>query len=91
MLAEIYQQIQLPRLAKDYYLKSAKLTEVDDVAGSAKIEAALGEIYAALGSKEEAIRWLKLASNKYEKLGEFQRGDELKLSLEKLQQQLGEE
>ena len=91
ILAEIYQHIQLPRLAKDYYLKSAKLTEVDDVAGSAKIEAALGEIYAALGSKEEAIRWLKLASNKYEKLGEFQRGDELKLSLEKLQQQLGEE
>ena len=40
---------------------------------------------------EEAIRWLKLAFNKYEKLGEFQRGDEVKLSLEKLQQQLGEE
>ncbi len=69
MLGEIYQQIQLPGLAKDYYLRSAKLTVVDDVAGSAKIEAALGEVYATLGSKEEAIRWLKLASNKYEKLG----------------------
>ena len=80
ILAEIYQHIQLPRLAKDYYLKSAKLTEVDDVVGSAKVEAALGEVYAALGSKEEAIRWFKLASNKYEKLGEFQRGDEVKLS-----------
>ncbi|MDJ0553779.1 MAG: tetratricopeptide repeat protein [Microcoleaceae cyanobacterium MO_207.B10] len=91
ILGEIYQQIQLPELAKDYFFKSAKLTEVDDVVGSAKIEAALGEVYATLGSKEEAIRWLKLAFNKYEKLGEFQRGDEVKLSLEKLQQQLGEE
>ncbi len=91
MLGEIYQQIQLPELAKNYFFKSAKLTEVDDVVGSAKIEAALGEVYATLGSKEEAIRWLKLAFNKYEKLGEFQRGDEVKLSLEKLQQQLGEE
>ncbi|NEQ39348.1 MAG: tetratricopeptide repeat protein [Okeania sp. SIO3I5] len=91
MLGEIYQQIQLPELAKDYYLESAKLTGVDDVAGSAKVEAALGEVYATLGSKEEAIRWLKLAFNKYEKLGEFQRGDEVKLSLEKLQQQLAEE
>ncbi|MDJ0517413.1 MAG: tetratricopeptide repeat protein [Trichodesmium sp. MO_231.B1] len=91
MLGEIYQQIQLPGLAKDYYLESAKLTGVDDVAGSAKVEAALGEVYGTLGSNEEAIRWLKLAFNKYEKLGEFQRGDEVKLSLEKLQQQLRKE
>ncbi|MDY7002628.1 MAG: tetratricopeptide repeat protein [Cyanobacteriota bacterium] len=90
MLGEIYQQIQLPGLAKNYYLQSTKLTGVDDVVGTAKIEAALGEVYATLGSNEEAIRWLKLASNKYEKLGEFQRGDEVKSSLEKLQKQLGE-
>ncbi|NEO52377.1 MAG: hypothetical protein F6K54_04350 [Okeania sp. SIO3B5] len=91
MLGEIYQQIQLPGLAKNYYLRSVKLTGVDDVVGRAKVEAALGEVYASLGSNEEAIRWLKLASNKYENLGEFQRGDEVKLSLEKLQQELGEE
>ncbi|NEP85122.1 MAG: tetratricopeptide repeat protein, partial [Okeania sp. SIO3B3] len=91
ILGEIYQQIQLPGLAKNYYLQSAKLTGVDDVVGTAKIEATLGEVYATLGSNEEAIRWLKLASNKYEKLGEFQLGDEVKLSLEKLQQELGEE
>jgi len=91
MLGKIYEQIQLPGLAKDYYLESAKLTGIDDVAGSAKVEAALGEVYATLGSKEEAIRWLKLAFNKYEKLGEFQRGDEVKLSVEKLQQQLRKE
>ena len=90
-LGEIYQQIQLPGLAKDYYLESAKLTGGDDVAGSAKVEAALGEVYATLGSREEAIHWLTLAFNRYEKLGEFQRGNELKLSLEKLKQQLVEE
>ncbi|MEB3340966.1 tetratricopeptide repeat protein [Okeania sp.] len=91
MLGEIYQKIQLLKSAKDYYLKSVKLIGIDDVGGKAKIEAALGKVYANLGSKEEAIRWLKLAFNKYEKLGEFQQRDELKLSLEKLQEQLGEE
>ena len=91
MLAEIYQQIQLPELAKNYYLQSAKLIGVDDVGGKAEVEAALGEVYTTLGSKEDAIYWLKLAFNSYEKLGELQRGDELKLSLEKLKQQLGEE
>ena len=91
VLGEIYQHIQLPRIAKNYYLKSAKLTAVDNIAGTAKIEAALGEVYATLGSREEAIHWLTLAFNRYEKLGEFQRGNELKLSLEKLKQQLVEE
>ncbi len=91
MLGEIYQQIQLPELAKDYYLKSVKLTAVDDVVGRAKVEAALGEVYATLGSKKEAIRWLNLAYKRYEELGQVQRGDELKLSLEKLHKQLREE
>ena len=67
------------------------MTAVDNIAGTAKIEAALGEVYATLGSREEAIHWLTLAFNRYEKLGEFQRGNELKLSLEKLKQQLVEE
>ena len=87
MLGEIYQKIQLPELAKNYYLKSVRLIGINDVGGKAKIEAALGKVYANLGNKEEAISWLKLAFNKYEKLGEFQRRDDLKLSLEKLQEQ----
>lgn len=84
MLGEIYQQIQLPQLAKDYYLQSAKLIGVDDVGGKAEVEAALGEVYATLGSKEDAIYWLNLAYNRYEKLGESERGKELKSLVEKL-------
>ncbi|MGD1700516.1 tetratricopeptide repeat protein [Dapis sp. BLCC M229] len=91
ILGEIYQQIQLPALAKDYYLQSAELMAVDDVAGRGKLEATLGEVYAILGSNEEAIRWLNLAYKRYEELGQVERGDELKLSLEKLHKQLREE
>lgn len=86
MLGGLYQEIQLPEFAKDYYLKSAGLIAINDVAGSAEIQAALGEVLAALGQKEEAIRWFKLAYNRYEELGEFQRGNELKLWVERLNQ-----
>ena len=91
LILKVVEVITSSETAKNYYLKSAKLTAVDNIAGTAKIEAALGEVYATLGSREEAIHWLTLAFNRYEKLGEFQRGNELKLSLEKLKQQLVEE
>ncbi|MDY7021902.1 MAG: hypothetical protein SWJ54_11170 [Cyanobacteriota bacterium] len=84
MLGTLYQQIQLPIFAKEYYLKSVGLIAINDVPGNAEIQAALGEVYATLGEKEEAIHWLKLAYNHYEELGEFQRGLEVQQLLERL-------
>ncbi len=84
ILGELYQQIQLPFLAKDYYLKSIELMATDNQAGNAAIEAALGNIYLTLGNLEEAAYWLNVASNRYEALGEFQRGQELKQLIERL-------
>ncbi|MEL7035316.1 MAG: tetratricopeptide repeat protein [Cyanobacteria bacterium J06592_8] len=84
MLGTLYQQIQLPVFAQEYYLKSLGLIEIDDVAGSAEVQAALGEVYAALGEKEKAIHWLKLANNSYQELGESERGEEVQKLLEGL-------
>ncbi|MEB3277541.1 MAG: hypothetical protein VKK42_01280 [Lyngbya sp.] len=83
-LGEIYQEIQLPFLAKDSYLKAVELMADEDIAGIAEVQTALGEIYLTLNQKKEAVNWFMLAYNQYKELGEQQRQTEIKELVEKI-------
>jgi hypothetical protein len=85
-LGEIYQQIQLPLLARDNYLKAVELIPDEDIAGIAEVQADLGQIYRTLGQKKEAVYWLTLAYNQYQQLGEQQRQTEIKQLVEQISQ-----
>ncbi|MEA5518290.1 hypothetical protein [Limnoraphis robusta] len=85
-LGELYQEIQLPLLAKESYLKAVELIADEDIAGMAEVQAALGQIYRTLGQKKEAVYWLTLAYNQYQQLGEQQRQTEIKQLVEQISQ-----
>jgi hypothetical protein len=77
-LGEFYQQVGLLVLAESRYTRALELAETTgDVEGAAAAKAKLGEVYLALGNKNEALRWWTQAQTGYESLGDSQRASQI--------------
>jgi hypothetical protein len=83
-LGKLYQQVGLSRQAEENYLKAAELAATEDSDEQAVVAEDLGEMYAVLGERDNAIELLKRALIRYEALGDSQRVSELKNQLTKL-------
>jgi hypothetical protein len=77
-LGDLYRHTGLSLHAQEEYTRAVELAEADqDVEGEAAAQAALGEVYAALGDADEAVSCLEKAQSGYEALGDTQRASEL--------------
>ncbi|MGB0383454.1 MAG: tetratricopeptide repeat protein [Ardenticatenaceae bacterium] len=86
LLGDLYRQIGLPLLAEGHYVQAITLSEaINDLEGQAAAQAALGEVYASLNNKQQAIHWLSEAQSGYEILGDIQRVIEIASLLEELE------
>jgi tetratricopeptide (TPR) repeat protein len=66
-LGDLYGQMELLSQAEKHYLNAFELaTTADNIEGQANAAARLGEVYAALGSSDEASRWQKEAQERYQ-------------------------
>jgi hypothetical protein len=73
-LGDLYRRIGLSLLAETRYSEAVTLAETArDIEALAAAQAGLGDVYAALGNKDEAVRWLKQAQAGYDALGDSQR------------------
>ena len=85
-LGDLYQQVGLPILAESNYTNALDLAEaIGDIEGTAAAQAGLGEVYAALGNKNEAVRWLTQAQTGYENLGDSQRASQIATQIAELE------
>lgn len=73
---DLYLEIGLNLLAESRYLRANELAAAD-VEGQALAAASLGKVYEAIANRQEAIRWLTQARNRYQVLGDTQRLGEL--------------
>jgi hypothetical protein len=84
-LGELYQQTNQPDLAQKRYLKAVELaTTAKDVEEKAAAQAGLGELYAARGNVNQAVRYLKDAQTGYESLGNKEQVNTIRLRIEQL-------
>ncbi|HBL10161.1 MAG TPA: hypothetical protein DD379_01760 [Cyanobacteria bacterium UBA11162] len=71
-VGDLYYSIGLGSEAKPYYCEAVKQAEDSgNVEEQALALEQMGEVYALLGQKDEAIYWLRQASTKYELLGDL--------------------
>ncbi|MEG4276730.1 tetratricopeptide repeat protein [Microcoleus sp. MON1_C1] len=83
-LGELYWQEGVTLLAENHYLKAHELASAaKDIGEQAQLEEALGEIYVAIGEKQEAVRWLTQAINSHKALGNTQRVKEIETQIAK--------
>ncbi len=84
-LGELYWQEGVTLLAESNYLKAHELASAArDVGEEAQLEEALGDLYLAIGEKQEALRWLTQAIESHKTLGNTQRVKELETQIAKL-------
>lgn len=84
-LGDLYWQEGVTLLAESNYLKAHELASVaKDIGEQAQLEEALGEMYVAIGEKQEAVRWLTQAINSHKALGNTQRVKEIETQIAKL-------
>lgn len=84
-LGDLYWQEGVTLLAENHYLKAHELASAaKDIGEQAQLEEALGEMYGAIGEKQEALRWLTQAINSHKALGNTQRVKELETQIAKL-------
>jgi tetratricopeptide (TPR) repeat protein len=83
ILGDLYLETGLNLLAESRYLRAIELAAAD-VEAQALAAASLVKVYEAIANRQEAIRWLTQAHNRYQVLGDRQRLGEL----EKQQRQL---
>ena len=87
-LGELYQQVGLLTLAESRHNFALKAAETSgDVESIAAAQKGLGEVYMALGNKNEAVRWLTEAKAGYESLGDLQRANQIADQLQDLGKQ----
>ena len=84
ILGELYREVGLNLLAQKHYLKAFELAADEDVEGQAIAAEELGEVYVAIANRQEAIRWLTQARDRYQLLGNTQRACELTQQLSRL-------
>jgi tetratricopeptide (TPR) repeat protein len=86
-LGDLYQQVGLLVQAEARYLRAVEIAEeVGDVESAALAKAKLGDVYLALGNKNQAREWLAQAQSGYESLGDSQRVNEISEQLQDLNQ-----
>lgn len=84
-LGDLYQQTNQQDLAQKRYLKAVELaTTAKDVEEKAAAQAGLGELYAARGNVNQAVRYLKDAQTGYESLGNKQQANTVRHRVEQL-------
>lgn len=84
-LGNLYWQEGVTLLAESNYLKAHELASTaKDIGEQAQLEEALGEMYVAIGEKQEAVRWLTQALNSHKTLGNTSRIGELEERIKKL-------
>lgn len=84
-LGNLYWQEGVTLLAESNYLKAHELASAaKDIGEQAQLEEALGEMYVAIGEKQEAVRWLTQALNSHKTLGNTSRMEELEELIKKL-------
>lgn len=84
-LGDLYWQKGVTLLAENNYLKAHELASAaKDIGEQAQLEEALGELYGAIGEKQEAIRWLTQAIDSHKTLGNTQRVKQLETQIDKL-------
>ena len=70
-LGDFYLQSGVNLLAEQNYLKALDLSQTaGDVEGQAECQKGLGEVYAGLGQRDQAIQWLNRALENYITLGD---------------------
>ncbi len=85
VLGDLYQNIGLSLLAEEHYLTAIQLTKTsEDIEGLSVAQEGLGEVYMALGNKDEAIKWLSQAQEGYQILGDTQRVNQVAELLEEI-------
>lgn len=88
-LGDLYWQDGVTLLAESNYLTAQELASAaKDIGEQAQLEEALGELYGAIGEKQEALRWLTQAINSHKALGNTQRVKELETQIAKLKASL---
>lgn len=88
-LGDLFWQEGVTLLAESNYLKAQELASAaKDIGEQAQLEEALGELYGAIGEKQEAVRWLAQAINSHKALGNTQRVKELETQIAKLKASL---
>ncbi|MEG4272325.1 MULTISPECIES: tetratricopeptide repeat protein [unclassified Microcoleus] len=84
-LGDLYWQEGVTLLAESNYLQAHKLASAaKDIGEQAQLEEALGELYGAIGEKQEAVRWLMRATNSHKALGNTPRVKEIETQIAKL-------
>jgi hypothetical protein len=84
-LGDLYWQEGVTLQAENHYLKAHELASAaKDIGEQAQLEEALGELYGAIGEKQEAVRWLAQAINSHKALGNTQKVRELEERMKKL-------
>ncbi|MCU0543918.1 MAG: tetratricopeptide repeat protein [Oscillatoriaceae cyanobacterium Prado104] len=88
-LGDLYWEEGVTLLAESNYLKAHELASAaKDIGEQAQLEEALGDLYGAIGEKQEAVRWLVQAINSHKALGNTQRVKELETQIAKLKASL---
>ncbi|MEG4623717.1 tetratricopeptide repeat protein [Microcoleus sp. w1-18aA5] len=88
-LGDLYWQEGVRLLAESNYLKAQELASAaKDIGEQAQLEEALGELYGAIGEKQEALRWLMQAINSHKALGNTPRVKEIETQIAKLKASL---
>ncbi|NEQ19318.1 MAG: tetratricopeptide repeat protein [Microcoleus sp. SIO2G3] len=84
-LGNLYQQTKQPDKAKARYSKAVELaTTAKDVEEKAAAQVGLGELYAARGNVNQAVRYLKDAQTGYQSLGNRQQANTIKQRIEQV-------
>jgi hypothetical protein len=84
-LGELYQQVGLLAMAESSHIHALEVAKsVGEVESIAAAQTGLGEVYMALGNKNEAIRWFTEARAGYESLGDLQRANQIGERLQEL-------
>jgi tetratricopeptide (TPR) repeat protein len=84
-LGDLYQQTKQPDKAETRYLKAVELaTTAKDVEEKAAAQVGLGELYAARGNVNQAVRYLKDAQTGYESLGNRQHANTIKQRIQQV-------
>jgi predicted negative regulator of RcsB-dependent stress response len=86
LLGDLYVSIRLNQLAAESYLKALKFAEArQDKLSAVQAQTSLGQIYEALGKKEQAIEYWRLARENLQLLEETEAVQEIDRTLERLQ------
>jgi tetratricopeptide (TPR) repeat protein len=87
-LGELYwNYLELEPQAKEYYSKAVELADSEDIEEKIAAQNGLGQIEAALGNKDAAVRWLTQALAGYQALGDSERVSKLENQLKPLTSQ----